>query len=401
MSSPDNSLPTKAVALKTFETPSQIFDARFTPCGTILLAACMDSCVRRWSLIEPPPKDAPPSKDAKDAALDPLAGVEPSKDVTPKKAPSKEAPKGKAPPPPPYDLRELPPIEGFQGWVQAFALHPKNPVAFAADTWGKLESWSTLDEKPQRHWSVPEAHNGWIRHIAVSQDGSQIATCAQDRFIRLWDAATGKKLAELQHTEPVFALTFHPDGKQLVFADLHSKIHILSVSPFQPVRSIETAEFFLLSRMQEVSGLRRLRFSEDGTTLFAAGAKPSSGGFVEATPMIVRIEFSSGKTLETLKIGAPKDGFVLDLDWHAKGFHAAAFSGQPGVGRLALIKPGAKEPFFADTNPSNCQSVTLHPGGELLVVVATNKNSGGNGKRIAKDGYPANNSPLVLYRLEA
>ena len=389
MSSPDTALPSKAVQLKSFDTASQIFQARFTPCGTTLLAACMDASVRRWTLVEPPPAAPAP---------DPLADAEPAKAAPPKK-PVRAA---KPPPPPPYELRELEPLTGFQGWVHSVALHPTKPATFAADTWGKLESWNSLEEKARRNWSVPEAHDGWIRQIALSHDGSQILTCGLDRWVRLWDAETGRKLAELQHPQPVYALAFHPAGGECVFSDVRGDIHVASLAPFKTVRTISAPDFFLLARMQEVSGLRQLRFSDQGATLLAVGAKPSTGGFVEATPMLVRLEFSSGKVLDTVKIGAPKDGFMLDLDWHPKGFHAVALSGQPGTGRLVLLKAGDKEPFFSDPSPANCQSVTLHPRGDLLVVVATNKNSSGNGKPVSKDGeYQPNSSPLLLYRLEA
>lgn len=386
MSFSETVLPYKAIFIKSFETVSQIFRVRFTPCGTSLLAACMDASVRRWSLVEPP--SAAPAPDS-------LTDAEPAKAAPPKKT-------AKTAKPPPYELHELEPLTGFQGWVHTVALHPTRQAIFAADSWGKLESWNSLGEKAQRNWSNPEAHNGWIRQIAVSQDGSKIATCALDRWVRLWDAETGRKISELRHSKPVYALEFHPAGAELVFSDDRGDMHVAPVAPFKTVRTIHAPDFFLLARMQEVGGLRQIRFCDQGATLLAAGAKPSSGGFVEAVPMLLRIDFSSGKTLESVKIGTPKDGFMLDLDWHPKGFHAVALSGQPGTGRLVLLKAGEKEPFFSDPSPANCQSVTLHPRGDLLVVAATNKNSSGNGKPVSRDGeYQANTSPLLLYRLEA
>ena len=388
MSSQDTVLPSKAVQLRSFDTASQIFQARFTPCGTTLLAACMDASVRRWTLLEPQPAEPAP---------DLLAPPESAKSA-PSTKPVRPA---KPPPPPPYELRELEPLTGFRGWVQTVALHPNKPATFAADTWGKLESWNSLEQKARRNWSNPEAHDGWIRQIAVSPDGSKVVSCGLDQWVRLWDAESGRKIAELQHSLPVYALAFHPSAGELVFSDVRGDSHVATLAPFKTVRAISVPDFFLLARMQEVSGLRQLRFSDQGATLLAAGAKPSTGGFVEATPMLVRIEFSSGKVLDTVKIGTPKDGFMLDLDSDPRGFHAVALSGQPGAGRLVFLKAGDKEPFFSDPSPANCQSVTFHPRGNLLVVAATNKNSSGNGKPLSKDGaYEANTSPLLLYRLE-
>ena len=102
-------------------------------------------------------------------------------------------------------------------------------------------------------------------------------TCGSDRWVRRREADSGRKIAELRHSEAVYALAFHPAGGELVFSDVPGDIHVATLAPFQTTRSIGMPDFFLRARMQEVSGLRQLHFGDRGSALLAARAKPSTG----------------------------------------------------------------------------------------------------------------------------
>ena len=186
----------------------------------------------------------------------------------------------------------------------------------------------------------------------------------------------------------------------LVFGDFFSKIQVAPTDLRSVIREIDASGLYLLSRMQDVTGLRVLRFSPDGNTLFAAGCKPAGGGFVKGTPNAITFDYPSGKAKETTVIGGESDGFFLDLAWHPGGFYIAPLSGQPGSGQIVFVRPGEKTSFFADKSMANCQSVALHPGGKLFVAAGTNKGSNGNGKPSTEGPYLSNNSPLHLFALE-
>ncbi|KXZ47607.1 hypothetical protein GPECTOR_34g766 [Gonium pectorale] len=89
-------------------------------------------------------------------------------------------------------------------------------------------------------------HNGWIRCVAFSPDGSQLATGADDRSARLWElslsagesgralsiSASGRCSAVLQgHTDWVRSLAYFPDGRRLVSCSRDRTVRIWSAHP--------------------------------------------------------------------------------------------------------------------------------------------------------------------------
>src|SRR5271166_3923786 len=56
-----------------------------------------------------------------------------------------------------------------------------------------------------------------VQAIAFAPDGRTLASAGNDKFIYLWEQATGKELARFSgHTKAVLCLAFSPDGRLLV-----------------------------------------------------------------------------------------------------------------------------------------------------------------------------------------
>ncbi|MDQ3621344.1 MAG: hypothetical protein M3463_02495 [Verrucomicrobiota bacterium] len=336
------------------KTERQITGARFSPDGTVLATAGYEPLVRRWSL-------------------------EGSKDFQP-----------------------LPPLDGHNGWTTAIAFHPKEPWLLTADSWGQLRCQTYAEEKPAVLWRHDNAHDGWIRQAALSPDGQHLATCGHDRFLRIWRAQDGTLIAKHQAAEDLYAVAFHPGGETVVFGDGRGRIEAWDFAASKSVRTLGAPAFYKLDRIQDIAGLRVLTFLDDGKTLVAAGTTPDRGATMQSVPTMLIFDFAAGKLLRSFTHGKPEHGFIQDLAVHPEGYLLAVTSGSPGRGLVFLVRPDAAEPFHVDTKLANCHAVALHPDGKRFLVTATNRDSNGNGRRLAKDGEYANNSsPLHWFELTA
>src|SRR6185503_20557480 len=74
------------------------------------------------------------------------------------------------------------PLVGHDSWVRALAFHPSGSTLYSGGYDGRVIWWEATSESPQPQRTV-EAHQGWVRTVTVSQDGTLLATCGNDNLL--------------------------------------------------------------------------------------------------------------------------------------------------------------------------------------------------------------------------
>jgi len=106
-------------------------------------------------------------------------------------------------------------IPGHFGWVNALAFTP-NGATLATSSYDntiKLWDWDELTRT-----DVLDGHKDGTLALAFSADNRILASGGRDGVVKFWDAGTGALLEQWQAKQPVTALAFAPDEKQLRLA---------------------------------------------------------------------------------------------------------------------------------------------------------------------------------------
>jgi WD40 repeat protein len=104
-------------------------------------------------------------------------------------------------------------------------------------------------------------HTNSVNGVAVSPDGKTLASGSQDKTIRFWDLASGKRIGIIRHTAGVQAVAFAPDGKTLAAADREGHILFFDVESRKEIRTLEGDDAKAVW----------LAYSPDGQTLASIG----------------------------------------------------------------------------------------------------------------------------------
>ena len=74
--------------------------------------------------------------------------------------------------------------------------------------------WLTRYPPMEETWSVTlqtlEGHSGLVNSVAFSPDGKQLASCSNDRTVKIWDASTGSLQQTIEVQDIVYQISFHP-----------------------------------------------------------------------------------------------------------------------------------------------------------------------------------------------
>ncbi|KAM3092462.1 NB-ARC domain-containing protein [Phormidesmis sp. 146-12] len=97
--------------------------------------------------------------------------------------------------------------------VLAIALSPDGTLLATGDVDNVIHIWRVADFQPLL---TLQGHTGWVWSVCFSSDGQRLASGATDAGVRLWDVQTGDCLHVFQgHTDWVWNVQFSPDQQTL------------------------------------------------------------------------------------------------------------------------------------------------------------------------------------------
>lgn len=333
--------------------PSQLFRARFSPCGKYIAAVGVDGGVHLWD-------------------IESLA-------------------------------RRT--FQSHKTWVSSIAFNPEGRDLYTADYHGVIHCWSYLEEAANRpRWTIPSADRDNVRALAIAGKGKFLVTAGDEGIIRIWDTSNGKRVTELPgHQECVFSLAIHPDGKTLASGDLLGSVRKWNIPSWKPAGELDARALHTRKDnfIADVGGVRSLAFSPDGKSLAAGGFRDAkSNAFCPGTPAILVFDWSSGKSTAELRIKAKSDGPINGLCYLEDGTLAGYGEHLHSGTELTFWNPPTRAPSHTLPGQS-AYDLDLHPDGRrLLAPVYVSGGTSGNGARKRhREKYSPNETVLRIYNL--
>lgn len=224
---------------------------------------------------------------------------------------------------------------------------PVTSVAISPD--GTLIA-SGAEDHQVRIWHLPTrrmvrrlaGHSSVVTAVAFSPDGSMIASASNDRTARLWDTRSGRLLRTLQgHVYHVYAVAFDPRGRLLATASWDRTIQLWDVRNGNLVKKLKGHE----------GPVNTIDFSPDGKLL--------ASGSDDQTVRLWNVDDGS-----LAKVLTGHTGPVRAVRFRPDGESLFSGSSDQSV-RLWRLPEGQGQRPFADCG-APVLSLAISPNGQLL-----------------------------------
>jgi len=241
---------------------------------------------------------------------------------------------------------------------------------------GRLIWWPAADEKPQPI-RVVDAHQGWVRALAISPSGERVATCGNDNLVKLWDAADGHLAAQLAgHASHVYHCAFHPNGQTLYSCDLKGILKEWDVDGGTLKRDLTPAASLYkydTTFRADIGGARCIAVRTDAAQLAVGGITNVTNAFAGIGDLaIVLVELTEGKIALQLEPKEKIRGVAWGVAHHSDGFWIGV-SGGGGGGWLYCWKGDTANEFFKLKLASDGRDLSLSPDKTQVAVAHADK----------------------------
>ena len=227
-----------------------------------------------------------------------------------------------------------PPVETLSG-------HTSGVVSVAFSSRGMIASGS--NDATARLWNpitesttaILQGHNGVVRSVAFSPNGSILASGSHDSTVRLWDVATRTPIDILTgHTASVESVAFSPDGSILASGGHDGTVRSWNPVTGQPIEIVADGLGTVWSVAYSPDGnLLAIGFDSGIIVGDVSGTRPPKF-LLEHTAWVESIAFSpdgtmlaSGSGDSTVRLWDVATGQSIDtLTGHTAGINSVAFS---------------------------------------------------------------------------
>jgi len=267
-------------------------------------------------------------------------------------------------------------LVGHKSWARGLAFLPgstsSSHTLLSADYHGKLFWWSSADAtKPTR---TLDAHEGWVRAVAVSPDGSTIATCGNDHLVKLWTAA-GAPIRTLEgHASHVYNVAFHPDGRHLVSVDHKGILKDWDWQAGKCVRDLDAKALHSFDPRfyADIGGARGIAFDTRAgkVRLAACGITNVSNAFAGVgNPLVILFDWVDGKPT-LLKLKDAFQGTGWGVAFHPDDYIILAAGGSGG--RVFFWKGDDATSLHEVKVPIGARDLAVKAQGDQFAVAGAN-----------------------------
>ncbi|MBE3012822.1 AAA family ATPase [Microbispora sp. NEAU-D428] len=148
-------------------------------------------------------------------------------------------------------------LEGQEQPINSVACSPAGIIAT-----GGMDTLIRLWDRDGHCLRILAGHAAKVGPLAFNGDGTWLASCGDDRTVRVWDVATGRAIRVLTgHRGYVSDLAFSPDGQRLASGGQHQLVHIWDLTTGNILFSVPAVE----------SAAGPVTYTPDGRLLITGG----------------------------------------------------------------------------------------------------------------------------------
>jgi WD40 repeat protein len=234
-------------------------------------------------------------------------------------------------------------FEGHNSYVSALSLIGRTLVSASWDR--KLMWWDTQNRRLLR---TVDAHELWIRQLAVSAAQNLLATVSDDMTCKLWDAQSGRLVRQLtgfeaqlpryDYPNKLFACVFSSDGRHVAAADETCRVIVWETANGREAARFDAVGFFKPDwdrNNHPYGGIRCLAFAPDGRSLALAGMENTDVAIINGKAMVQIFDWHTGRKTCEQKLGSNIQ--FECLSYHPQAEWLLAAPGGGGGGALYFL----------------------------------------------------------------